>query len=117
MVIDQGDLFWLDVGDPQGSEPGFRRPYVVIQNNTYNHGAINTVSVCALTSNLRLARTPGNVLLKQGEAGIPKESVVNVTQVYTVDKRDLTERIGRLPKARIREILRGLNYILNPQDY
>lgn len=115
-MIDQGDLFWLDVGDPLGSEPGFRRPYVVIQNNTYNHGAINTVIVCALTSNIRLARVPGNVLLRQGEGGLPKESVVNVTQVYTVDKRSLVEKIGRLPKARIRQILEGLSQILTPLD-
>ena len=117
MVIDQGDLYWLDTGDPQGSEPGFHRPYVVIQNNTYNHGAINTVIGCALTSNLRLARVPGNVLLKPGEAGLPKESIVNVTQVFTVDKRDLTDKIGRLSKARVREILLGLNIILNPLDF
>lgn len=116
MVIDQGDLYWLNVGEPQGSEPGFRRPYVVIQNNIYNHGAINTVIVCALTSNIRLAHTPGNVLLKQGEAGLPKESVVNVTQVYTVDKRVLVEKIGKLSKARIRQILEGLSGILTPLD-
>lgn len=116
MVIDQGDLYWLDVGDPRGSEPGFRRPYVVIQNNAYNYGAINTVIVCALTSNIRLAHVPGNVLLKQGEAGLPKESVVNVTQVYTVDKGILVEKIGTLSRTRVRRILEGLSRVLSPLD-
>ena len=116
MVINQGDLYWLDLGEPQGSEPGFRRPYVVIQNNAYNSSAINTVIVCALTSNTRLAHAPGNVLLKQGEAGLPKESVVNVTQVYTVDKGALIEKIGALSKARVQQILEGLSRVLTPLD-
>lgn len=115
-MIDQGDLYWFDMGEPRGSEPGYRRPYVVIQNNSYNHGAINTVVVCALTSNVRLGRVPGNVSLRQGEGGLPKVSVVNVTQVYTVNKRDLVEKIGHLSKARIREILEGLSQVLTPLD-
>jgi len=113
-VVDQGDVYWFDIGDPQGSEPGYRRPYVVIQNNTYNHGAINTVIVCALTSNVRRARIPGNVLLKEGEGGLPKASVVVVTQLYTVDKRDLVEKIGVLSASRVRQILQGLGAVLTP---
>lgn len=113
-MVDQGDVYWFDIGDPQGSEPGYRRPYVVIQNNTYNHGAINTVIVCALTSNVRRARIPGNVLLKEGEGGLPKASVVVVTQLYTVDKRDLVEKIGVLSASRVRQILQGLGAVLTP---
>lgn len=113
-MVDQGDVYWFDIGDPQGSEPGYRRPYVVIQNNTYNHGAINTVIVCALTSNVRRARVPGNVLLKEGEGGLPKASVVVVTQLYTVDKRDLVEKIGVLSASRVRQILQGLGTVLTP---
>jgi mRNA interferase MazF len=113
-VVDQGDVYWIDIGDPRGSEPGYRRPYVVIQNNTYNHGAINTVIVCALTSNVRRARVPGNVLLKEGEAGLPKASVVVVTQLYTVDKQYLVEKIGALSTSRIRQILQGLSEVLTP---
>jgi mRNA interferase MazF len=113
-VVNQGDLYWVDTGVPHGSEPGYRRPYVVIQNNTYNHGAINTVIACGLTSNTRRARIPGNVLLRQGEAGLPQESVVVVTQVYTVDKRDLVEKIGQLSASRVRQILQGLIEIITP---
>ncbi|MFO7661851.1 MAG: type II toxin-antitoxin system PemK/MazF family toxin [Chloroflexota bacterium] len=114
-MVDQGDVYWVDLGDPQGSEPGFRRPYVVIQNNTYNHSAINTVIVCALTSNIRRAEVPGNVLLDEGEAGLPKSSVVLVTQLFTVDKRDLVEKIGAVSPGRVRQILNGLSGVLTPE--
>lgn len=113
-MVDQGDVYWIDIGEPRWSEPGYRRPYVVVQNNTYNHGAINTVIVCALTSNIRRARIPGNVLLNEGEGGLPKASVVVVTQLYTVDKRDLVEKIGVLSASRIRQILQGLSEVLTP---
>lgn len=113
-MVDQGDVYWIDIGEPRGSEPGYRRPYVVIQNNTYNHGAINTVIVCALTSNVRRSRIPGNVLLNAGEAGLPKASVVVVTQLYTVDKRALIEKIGVVSASRVRQILQGLGEVLTP---
>jgi mRNA interferase MazF len=90
MVIDQGDIFWIELGDPLGSEPAYRHPHVVIQNNLFNnlfnHSRINTVVVCALTSNLQRASVPGNILLKPKEANLPKQSVVNVSQIFTVDK-------------------------------
>lgn len=113
-MVNQGDVYRIDIGEPQWSEPGFHRPYVVIQNNTYNHGAINTAIVCALTSNVRRARIPGNVLLNEGEAGLPKASVVVVTQLYTVDKRDLIEKIGVVSASRVRQILQGLSEVLTP---
>ncbi|MFZ1397711.1 MAG: type II toxin-antitoxin system PemK/MazF family toxin, partial [Candidatus Promineifilaceae bacterium] len=87
MVINQGDVFWLFAGMLSGSEPGFRRPHVVIQNNVFNHSQINTTVVCAITSNLQRAQVPGNVRLYKGEANLPKPSVVNVSQLFTVDKR------------------------------
>ena len=113
-MVDQGDVYWIDIGEPRGSEPGYRRPYVVIQNNTYNYAAINTVIVCALTSNVRRSRIPGNVLLNAGEAGLPKASVVVVTQLYTVDKRDLIEKIGVVSASGVRQILQGLGEVLTP---
>lgn len=113
-MVDQGDVYWIDIGEPRGSEPGYRRPYVVIQNNTYNYAAINTVIVCALTSNVRRSRIPGNVLLNAGEAGLPKVSVVVVTQLYTVDKRALIEKIGVVSASRVRQILQGLGEVLTP---
>ena len=79
MVINQGDVFWVDLGIPSGSAPGYRHPHVVIQNNLFNRSRINTVVVCALTSNLKRASVPGNVLLSSGEANLPKQSVVNLS--------------------------------------
>lgn len=116
MVINQGDVFWLFAGMPSGSEPGFRRPHVVIQNNVFNHSQINTTLVCAITSNLHRGQVPGNVRLYKGEANLPKSSVVNVSQLFTVDKRILTEKIGSLSKERLQQILDGLQLLTEPRD-
>jgi len=116
MVINQGDVFWVDLGEPSGSEPGFRHPHVVIQNNVFNHSRISTAVVCALTSNLRRAEAPGNILLENGEANLPKQSVVNVSQIFTVDKRDLDEKIGTLSHRRVRQILDGVRLVIEPRD-
>jgi mRNA interferase MazF len=116
MVIHQGDVFWVDLDDPSGSEPGYRHPHVVIQNNLFNRSRINTVVVCALTSNLKRAQAPGNVLLAPREANLPKQSVVNVSQLFTVDKTQLSERIGNLSARRVREILNGLRLLTEPRE-
>jgi mRNA interferase MazF len=116
MVIRQGDVFWVELGDPAGSAPGFVRPMVVIQNNVFNQSRINTVLVCALTSNLQQANSPANVLLNQGEANLPKQSVVNVSQIITVDKIQLVEKIGSLSTRRIQEVLVGLDLLITPRD-
>ncbi len=116
MVIKQGDLFWLDLDEPSGSEPGYRHPHVVIQNNVFNRSRINTVVVCALTSNLKRAKAPGNVLLDKGEGNLPKQSVVNISQLITVDKWMLDEKIGTLSPRRVRQILDGLNLLLEPRN-
>jgi mRNA interferase MazF len=116
MVINQGDIFWIDLDDPLGSEPSYRHPHVVIQNNLFNRSRINTVVVCALTSNLKRATAPGNVLLKPGEGNLPKQSVVNVSQIFTVDKTQLDDKIGTLSAARVREILAGIGLVLEPRD-
>lgn len=116
MVIRQGEVYWADPGDPMGSAPGYRRPYVVIQNDAFNQANLRTVLTCALTTNLRLATSPGNVLLDAGEGGLPKQSVVNVSQVVTIDKEYLDERIGILSRARVREILDGLRLLTEPRD-
>ena len=116
MVINQGDVFWLYAGMPLGSEPGFRRPHVVIQNNVFNHSQINTTVVCAITSNLHRAQVPGNVRLYKAEANLPKASVVNISQLFTVDKRTLIEKIGTLSKERIQQILDGLQLLTEPRD-
>jgi mRNA interferase MazF len=116
VVIDQGDVFWVDLGEPSGSEPGYRHPHVVIQNNVFNRSRINTVVVCALTSNLKRAKAPGNVLLEGGEANLPKQSVVNVSHIFTVDKSSLGEKIGALSRRRVRQILDGVRSVIEPRD-
>jgi mRNA interferase MazF len=116
MVINQGDIFWVDLDEPTGSGPGYRHPHVVIQNNVFNRSRISTVVVCALTSNLRRATSPGNVLLEPGEADLPKQSVVVVSQLFTVDKSQLSEHIGTLSKKRIRQILDGIKLLIEPRE-
>ena len=116
MGINQGDIYWIDFGTPEGSSPGYRRPHIVIQNNLFNASKINTVVLCAVTSNLKWAKAPGNVMLKKGEANLPKESVVNISQLVTVDKNFLVEKIGAVSAARIREINQGLSLLLEPRN-
>jgi len=116
VVIRQGEVYWVDLGAPSGSGPGLLHPHVVVQNDLFNRSRVRSVVVCALTSNLRRAEAPGNVLLDDGEAGLPRRSVVNVTQLFTVDKDDLVERIGTLSPVRVREILAGIDLVLEPRD-
>jgi mRNA interferase MazF len=116
MVIKQGEIYWVDLGEPSGSEPGYRHPHIVVQNNLFNLSNINTVVVCSLTSNLKRAVSPGNIILKKGEANLPKKSVVNITQIYTVNKTDLVERIGMVTKNRILEILQGIKLLTEPRE-
>ena len=115
-MIRQGEIYWVDLGAPSGSGAGLLHPHVVIQNDLFNRSRLRSVVVCALTSNLRRAEAPGNVLLDDGEAGLPRQSVVNVTQLFTVDKDDLVERIGTLSPIRVREILAGIDLLLEPRD-
>ena len=108
MVINQGDVYWIELEEPTGSEPGYSHPHVVIQNNVFNASRINTVIVCALTSNVKRAAAPGNVLLEKGEANLPKQSVVLVSQIFTVDKSQLGEFIGTLSESRVKQIIAGI---------
>jgi mRNA interferase MazF len=116
MVINQGDLYWVDLGEPMGFEPGYPHPHVVIQNNMFNHSRIRTVLVCALTSNLKRAEAPGNVLLEEGEANLSRRSVVLVSQLFTVDKSQLGEYIGSVSRKRVQQILDGLKLITEPRE-
>lgn len=115
-MIRQGEIYWIDLGDPQGSGPGFRHPHVVVQNNIFNRSRINTVVVCAISSKLKRAGAPGNVLLEFGEGGLEEQSVVIVSQLFTVDKSELDEYIGSLSRARIEQILEGVRLVLEPRD-
>ncbi len=115
-MVKQGEIYWLELHEPRGSEPGYRHPHLVIQNNIFNQSTINTVVVCSLTSNLKRGHAPGNVTLKKGEANIPKKSVVNISQIFTVNKSDLSEQIGILSKSRFYEVLKGINLMLEPNE-
>jgi mRNA interferase MazF len=112
--VEQGEVYWIDRGEPFGSEDGYRRPYVVIQNNRANRTRIHTVIVCPLTTNLRLAVAPGNVILEPRESGLPQRSVVNASAIASLDKARFGEPIGRIPRARIEEIVQGLIKLLDP---
>ena len=116
MVINQGDIYWVEVDEPSGSEPGYSHPHVVMQNNLYNQSKIRTIIVCVLTSNLKYADVPGNVWLEKGEGNLPKASVVNVSQILTVDKSQLGEYIGTLSPNRVNQILDGISLFLEPRD-
>jgi mRNA interferase MazF len=109
MVINQGDIYWVQLEEP--SESDYAHPHVVIQDNILNRSRINTVVVCALTSNIKRAKEHGNVLLEVGEANLPKQSVVVVSQVSTVDKTQLGEYIGSLTERRIKQILAGMQFL------
>jgi mRNA interferase MazF len=116
MAIRQGDVYWIDLDTPDGSEPGYRRPHVVLQNDLFNSTGIRTVIVCALTTNLKRAAAPGNVLLEPGEGQLPNQSVVNVSQLLTVDKVLLDDKIGSLSPARIRQIIEGIQLLIEPLE-
>ena len=111
MLVNQGDIYWVALKEPGGSEPGYTHPHVVIQDNVINRSRIDTVVVCALTTNSKRANAPGNIVLEAGEANLPKQSIVVVSQVSTVDKAQLGEYIGSLTKQRIDQILAGMRFL------
>ena len=112
MVIGQGEVWWAELGEPIGSAAGYRRPIIIVQSDAINRSRLATVVCVPMTSNLQWASAPGNVLLKTSVTGLPKESVANVSQIVAVDKGQLTERIGKLPKAQLDLVLNGIDVIL-----
>jgi mRNA interferase MazF len=112
VTIAQGDVWWADLPETEGSGPRFRRPVVVVQGDALNRSRIATVVCVALTSNVKWATAPGNVLLPSGMTGLPKESVANVSQLVTLDKADLTERAGKLSRAKLELVLSGIDVVL-----
>lgn len=112
MVISQGEVWWADLPEPARSGPGFRRPVLVVQGDAFNRSKIATVVCVPLTSNLRWADAPGNVLLTAKLSGLPKDSVVNVSQIITLDKASLTDRVGKLPIAKMELVLFGIDVVL-----
>jgi len=112
VAVGQGDVCWADLGEPSGSEPGFRRPVVVVQGDTLNRSRISTVVCVSLTSKLKWAAAPGNVMLPSAATGLPKDSVANVSQLVTIDKAELTERVGKLPRPKLDLVLSGIDVVL-----
>jgi len=112
MVISQGEIWWADLPIPSGSEPGFPRPVVVVQGDDLNRSLIATVICVPLTSNLRWSSAPGNVLLPSRVTSLTKDSVANVSQVFTADRRMLKERVSKLPRVKVELLLAGLDVVL-----
>jgi mRNA interferase MazF len=112
VVISQGEVWWADLPDATGSGPGFRRPVLVVQADALNRSRIATVVCVPLTSNLRWAGAPGNVLLPGKLSGLPKDSVANVSQIIALDRALLSERTGKLPHAKLELVLTGIDVVL-----
>ena len=112
MVITQGDVCWADLPDPVGSGPGFRRPVLVIQGEAFNRSQVATAVCVPLTSNLKWADAPGNVRLPSRNSGLGKDSVANVSQIVTLDRALLTERVGRIPRKQLELVFAGLDLVL-----
>ncbi len=111
-MIRRGSVWWVELGEPRGAEPGFRRPVLVVQSDAFNRSRIGTVVVVALSSNLRLLEAPGNVLLPARSAGLPRDSVANVSQIFTLDRGDLDAEAGRIESRLMRQVEEGMRLVL-----
>jgi mRNA interferase MazF len=112
MVVERGQVWWADLDEPRGSEPGFRRPLLIVQDDAFNRSRIRTVLAIVLTSNLRLVDAPGNVLIPAKAAGLPKDSVANVSQIVTLDRDYLTEPAGKVRGPLLKSVENGLRLVL-----
>jgi len=111
--MNRGEIWWAELPEPAGSEPGFKRPVLIIQSDAFNRSRISTVIVAAVSSNIRLAQAPGNVLLPRKISGLPKDSVINISQIFTIDKNFITEQIVKLPEKYLKQIEKGLKLVLS----
>ena len=112
-MIRRGEIWWATLSDPVGSEPGFRRPVLIVQSDAFNRSRIATVVVAAITSNVRLADAPGNVRLARRQSKLARDSVINVSQILTLDRRFLAERVSRLSTVVLSEVETGLRLVLS----
>ncbi len=112
MELARGDIWWADLPEPRGSEPGYRRPLLLVQSDAFNRSRLRTTIAVVLTSNVRLVDAPGNVLVPARASGLPRDSVANVSQIITVDRSALTERVGRLPSSMVEQVADGLRLTL-----
>lgn len=112
MVVERGDVWWADLGEPDGSEPGYRRPVIIVQSDAFNRSRLRTVIAVVLMTNLRLLDAPGNVLISGKASGLPKDSVANVSQLITIDRDFLVERAGRVRGQVMTDLENGLRLVL-----
>lgn len=112
MVVERGQVWWADLDEPSGSEPGFRRPVLIVQDDAFNRSRLRTIIAVVLTSNLRLVEAPGNVLIPAKSAGLKKDSVANVSQVITVDRDFLSDPAGRVRGQLLKDVENGLRLVL-----
>jgi mRNA interferase MazF len=113
MVIKRGEIWWADLPEPIGSSPGFSRPVLIVQSDSFNKTNLNTSIVALITTNLDLAEMKGNVLLKKNQSDLPKDSVLNVTQIFTIDKRLLVEYVGAVSERKMEQVEKGLRLVLS----
>lgn len=112
-MVKRGEIYWADLPEPQGSNPGYRRPVLIIQSASFNQSKINTVVIAIITGNTKFANSFGNVLLKPRGSGLPKDSVVNVSQLYTIDERFLLEFVETLTDKKMEKVDNGLRFVLS----
>jgi len=113
--VKKGEVWWASLGDPRGSEPGFKRPVIIVSANEFNKSTIKTVIVAVITSNLRLAEAPGNFSVSKKDSGLSKESVVNISQLLTLDKSFLVEKSKKIPELKLIRLNEGLKLVLSIQ--
>ncbi|MGH2834993.1 MAG: type II toxin-antitoxin system PemK/MazF family toxin [Solirubrobacteraceae bacterium] len=111
-MIKRGEVWWGDLGDPRGSEPGYIRPVLIVSDDRYNSSRLRTVTIVVMSTNTRLAELPGNVFVPSGVSGLPHDSVANVTQIATVDRKALTDRVGHLPDWLLEQVADGIRLAL-----
>jgi mRNA interferase MazF len=112
MELGRGEIWWADLPEPQGAEPGYRRPLLIVQNDAFNRSRLRTTIAVVLSTNVRLLDAPGNVLVPAKGSGLPRDSVANVSHILTVDRAALTERVGRIPASLIEQVADGLRLAL-----
>lgn len=113
MVIERGEIWWADLPEPVGSSPGLPRPVLIVQSDKFNRSLINTVVIAVITTNLKLANAEGNVLLTARQSGLPKDSVVNVSQLFTIDESLLRDYVSALPAKKLEQVEDGLRLVLS----
>jgi len=111
--MNRGEIWWAELAEPAGSGPGFKRPVLIIQSDDFNQSRISTVIAAVISSNIRLANAPGNVLLPRKISGLPKDSVINISQIVTIDKRFLSEHAGNVSENILKQVEKGLKLVLS----